>query len=68
MKNNFRRRSIRLPQYDYSKAGVYFITICSFNKELIFGKFISGNITLSEIGMIVKKHLEEIPKHFDNAL
>jgi REP element-mobilizing transposase RayT len=66
MKNIFRRRSIRLPEYDYSKAGAYFITICSFNKELIFGKINDGKIILSEIGMIVKKHIEEIPKHFED--
>jgi putative transposase len=66
MKKKFRRRSIRLPEFDYSRSGAYFITICSFNKELIFGKINDGKMILSEIGKIVKKHLEEIPIHFEN--
>lgn len=67
MKKKFRRRSIRLPEYDYLKAGAYFITICSFNKELIFGRVIDGKMILSEIGKIVKDFIEEIPKHFENV-
>ena len=67
MKNKFRRRSIRLPEYDYSREGAYFITICSFNKELIFGGVIDGKMILSEIGKIVKDFIEEIPNHFENV-
>ena len=44
MKKKFRRRSIRLPDYDYSKTGAYFITICSFNKKIIFGNIIDGKM------------------------
>ena len=28
------RRSIRLPGYDYSQPGAYFVTICTYNREL----------------------------------
>ena len=28
------RRSIRLTEYDYSQAGAYFITICTYNGAL----------------------------------
>ena len=30
------RQSIRLKEYDYSSAGLYFITMCSLNREPIF--------------------------------
>ena len=58
---------MRLPDYDYSRSGAYFITICSFNKELVFGKIVDGRCVLSEIGNIAAKYLEEIPNHFDNV-
>ena len=29
------RRSIRLKEYDYSKEGMYFITICTKDRECI---------------------------------
>jgi len=28
------RRSVRLPGYDYSQPGAYFVTICTYNREL----------------------------------
>jgi len=31
-----------LPDYDYSKAGGYFITICTYDKEHHFGQIIDG--------------------------
>jgi putative transposase len=36
--NFYQRRSIRLKGYDYSKTGLYFITICTQNRECIFGE------------------------------
>jgi putative transposase len=49
------RRSIRLKDYDYSRAGAYFVTICSWNKECIFGDIVDREIRLNEFGQIVKK-------------
>lgn len=31
------RQSIRLPGYDYSTPGHYFITVCSLGREPVFG-------------------------------
>jgi putative transposase len=67
MSKKFKRRSIRLPEYDYSQAGSYFITLCTFNRELLFGKISDGRMDLSEIGNIVTKYLEDIPNHFENV-
>ena len=67
MKNKFKRRSIRLPEYDYSRAGSYFITICTFDKKLFFGNIIDGENVLSKVGEIAKNCLEEIPHHFENV-
>jgi len=37
--NIHQRRSIRLKGYDYSQAGLYFITICCQNRAATDGKF-----------------------------
>ena len=37
------RKSIRLKKYDYSKEGMYFITICINNRECLLGNIIAGN-------------------------
>ncbi len=47
------RRSIRLKEYDYSRAGAYFITICTYNKECILGKVTNSKVQLNEYGIIV---------------
>ena len=59
-----RRRSIRLPNYDYSQNGVYFITICTKYREYFFGKVVDKKKVLSEIGKISAKCWFEIPNHF----
>jgi len=38
------RRSIRLKGYDYSQAGLYFITICCQNREHLFGNIENNSI------------------------
>jgi hypothetical protein len=42
------RRSIRLKGYDYSQAGLYFITICVQNRECVFGNVVDGEMVLND--------------------
>ena len=39
--------------YDYSKAGAYFVTICTWNKECIFGEIDDEKMKLNEYGKTV---------------
>src|SRR5213080_2239480 len=34
--NRHHRRSIRLPGYDYTQPGAYFVTICTHERQCIF--------------------------------
>lgn len=36
------RQTIRLPEYDYSRNGYYFITICTHEKQNIFGNIVGA--------------------------
>ena len=47
------RRSIRLRGYDYSQAGAYFITICTYQRECLFGEIVNSQMCLNKIGCIV---------------
>ena len=41
--NNLKIRKLnRLKHYNYSEPGYYFVTICSRNREIIFGKYIEN--------------------------
>jgi putative transposase len=46
------RRSIRLKGYDYSQDGAYFITLCAYNRELLFGDIIDQKMILNNTGQI----------------
>ncbi|OGL43068.1 MAG: hypothetical protein A2W05_07545 [Candidatus Schekmanbacteria bacterium RBG_16_38_10] len=61
------RRSIRLKGYDYSQAGAYFITICAYSRECIFGDVVNGIVKFLPIGKIAYQYWNEIPKHFKNV-
>lgn len=38
--NIHHRKSIRMKGYDYSKKGLYFITICTAGRKCLFGKIV----------------------------
>ena len=47
------RRATRLPGYDYSQQGAYFVTICAHNRECLFGDVGDGEIKLNNLGQLV---------------
>ena len=48
-----RRRSIRLPGYDYSQPGAYFVTIVAQDRLCLFGEVVDGEMRLNEAGGMV---------------
>ncbi len=48
-----RRRSIRLPGYDYAEPGAYFVTICTRKRECVLGRAHAETVVLSRAGKIV---------------
>ncbi len=61
--NNHHRQSIRLRDYDYSTAGGYFVTLCAFQRECLFGDVVGVEMRLSEIGEIVQNCWGAIRQH-----
>jgi putative transposase len=47
------RQSIRLKGYDYSANGMYFITICAYQRNCLFGEIANGVMRHNEYGQIV---------------
>ena len=60
------RKSIRLKGYDYSKAGLYFITICCDDMKHRFGKIENGEMILNEYGQIACDEWLQLVKRFPN--
>ena len=56
------RKSPRIPNYDYSNCGYYFITICTKDKKCIFG----NSENMNEFGRIASRELSAIETHYDH--
>ena len=61
------RRSIRLKNYDYSRAGAYFVTMCVQRRQHIFGEIIDGKMKTNRLGEIVTECWNDIPNRYPNV-
>jgi REP element-mobilizing transposase RayT len=61
------RRSIRLPGYDYSQAGAYYVTIVAQGRECLFGEVVNAEMRLSRYGQIVQYAWFDLPKHYPHV-
>lgn len=61
------RRSIRLQAFDYTRDGAYFVTVCSRDRECLFGQVIDGAVNLNEFGQVIGLALTSLPTHFPHV-
>jgi putative transposase len=57
------RKSPRLQGFDYRSPGAYFVTICAFGRECIFGRIDHAEMVENDIGQIVSSAWTKIPDH-----
>ncbi len=60
----FRRRSHRLRGFDYSRGGAYFVTICTQNRQCLFGDVVDGKMRLNDVGRLVQTVWDGLPERF----
>ena len=65
--NRHHRRSIRLPGYDYSQPGVYFLTLCTHERETLLGDVVDNVVRLNDYGQIVAKAWDDLPGHYSHV-
>ena len=58
---------MRLRGYDYSTPGAYFITACTHNRLLLFGRVVSGKMAANHLGAAVEDCWAKLPDHYDNV-
>jgi putative transposase len=57
------RRSVRLQGHDYAQPGAYFVTICTRDRECLFGHAVNGEMHSNDAGEIARRCWEDIPHH-----
>lgn len=60
------RHAFRAEWHDYN-SGIYFVTICSKDKQHIFSKIKDSIMILSDIGKIVERCILDISNHHTNV-
>ena len=67
-----KRKQNRLPDWDYSALGAYFVTICTKGKKKLLCDIVGGGVldapqvVLTEIGWIAEQELLGIKNHYEN--
>lgn len=61
------RRSIRLQGYDYSRAGAYFATVCTQNRECRLGNIVDGKMTVNDAGRIACEAWEWLATQYNHV-
>ena len=60
--NKYRIESARLQNWDYAQRAVYFVTICTANREHFFGRIQNGEMVCSNIGTIAAQEWIKKPE------
>lgn len=55
-----------MKSWDYSNPSDYFITICTHDRECLFGEIIDGEMRLNKLGIIIQNETSNISKRFNN--
>jgi len=63
-RNKYRVETARLPAWDYSSHGYYFVTICTKGKQYFFGDVLDATMVLSDLGRTACDCWAAIPEHF----
>jgi len=58
------RRSIRLQGYDYTKAGAYYVTICTQGRVCLFAEVWDEMVRLNSFGKIIQVCWDDLMRHF----
>ncbi len=62
-----KHKRYRLPDFDYSGEGEYFVTICTNQRKHHLGRIENEKMILSDIGKIIDRIWNEIPDKFGNV-
>jgi REP element-mobilizing transposase RayT len=61
------RHTIRLKNYDYAQAGAYFVTICVWQRECLFGDILDGEMVENGLAEIARFRWFDLVNHVENV-
>jgi REP element-mobilizing transposase RayT len=61
------RKSIRMRDFDYAANGAYFVTICTQERECLFGEIRDREMLLNYTGTVVDSWWQDVSRYFMNV-
>ena len=61
------RKDVRLKHYDYASPGVYFVTICTRGREMLFGHVAEGCLIPTNYGAIAIQAIDGLSEHYQSV-
>jgi putative transposase len=61
-----RRKPLRLPSRDYTSPGWYFVTMCTKDRNLLFGRIRENRVHQSRLGRVARDYWLRVPEHSPN--
>ncbi len=68
MSRSVNRKNTRMKQWDYSRDGLYFITICVKDRHCVFGAVQNKIMRLNNWGRHAYECWQQIPNHFPGVI
>ena len=59
-----RRKALRLPGYDYSQPGAYYVTVVTNQRHCLFGGVVYGEMRLNLCGQTVMECWDDLVRHY----
>jgi REP element-mobilizing transposase RayT len=56
-----------LREYEYNRGGAYFVTMCTHERECLFGDVVDGAVRLTDMGRMVQECWDAISNHFPHC-
>jgi putative transposase len=66
-RDKYRVETARLPSWDYSESGWYFVTVCTHGHRCSLGSVDGGVFQPSRVGDVARLHWEAIPLHYGDV-
>ena len=60
------RKPNRLRQYDYSRGGYYFATVCTKERGEWFGEIENGQMVLNDAGKMIENYWNKLLQQISN--
>ena len=61
------RKNLRLPDFDYSQSGAFFVTICTQGKQSLFGSISDGIVNLNAAGLMIEHWWLKLNSKYDHV-